>query len=218
GAGHGHRVLAFQAHVAGLAWLDDGAAFHPHHADHFAPAEHHLGTVVVAHAGHARVAAVFRVVQRQRRGDRLAGAEADRIDGLVAGQGRDGQRQAGGEKGGGNAGCHLECSLQWVRSSRRSRGDRGGGYTRRSAGRKERGVHGEYKIPGGKLVVVDLAVAGGRIANVQVSGDFFLEPPEALDAINAAVEGVPVDAGEEALTAAVAAALGPETQTFGITP
>lgn len=79
-------------------------------------------------------------------------------------------------------------------------------------------MHGEYKIPGGKLVVVDLAVAGGRIANVQVSGDFFLEPPEALDAINAAVEGVPVDAGEEALTAAVAAALGPETQTFGITP
>ena len=82
---------------------------------------------------------------------------------------------------------------------------------------QDNAAHGEYKIPGGKLVVVDLAVAGGRIDGVQVSGDFFLEPPETLDAINAAIDGMPADAGEEALTAAVAAALGPETQTYGIT-
>lgn len=79
-------------------------------------------------------------------------------------------------------------------------------------------MHGEYKIPGGKLVVVDLSVADGRIANVQVSGDFFLEPPEALDAINAAIDGMPADAGEDALAAAAAAALADGTQTYGITP
>ena len=79
-------------------------------------------------------------------------------------------------------------------------------------------AHGEYKVPGGKLVVVDLTIFGGRMTAVQVSGDFFLEPASALDAIDAALEGLPVDTGEAALAAAVAAALDPETQMFGITP
>ena len=48
-------------------------------------------------------------------------------------------------------------------------------------------AHGEYKVPGGKLVVVDLGVAEGRMTGVQVSGDFFLEPATALDDINAAL-------------------------------
>ena len=82
---------------------------------------------------------------------------------------------------------------------------------------QDNAAHGEYKIPGGKLVVVDLAVAGGRIDGVQVSGDFFLEPPETLDAINAALDGMPAAAGDEAPTAAVAAVLGPATQTYGLT-
>ena len=54
-------------------------------------------------------------------------------------------------------------------------------------------MHGEYKVPGGKLVVVDLAVAAGHLDQVQVSGDFFLEPDSALDAINAALQGLPAD-------------------------
>ncbi|MBJ6984385.1 biotin--protein ligase [Luteimonas sp. MC1750] len=78
--------------------------------------------------------------------------------------------------------------------------------------------HGEYKVPGGKLVVVDLALAGGRIASVQVSGDFFLEPASALDAINAALVGFPADAGEAELSAAVTAALDADTQLYGLTP
>ena len=45
-------------------------------------------------------------------------------------------------------------------------------------------MHGEYKVPGGKLVVADLEVRDGRLADVRISGDFFLEPPEALEAIN----------------------------------
>ena len=79
-------------------------------------------------------------------------------------------------------------------------------------------AHGEYKVPGGKLVVVDLAITGGRMTAVQVSGDFFLEPDSALDTINAALEGSPVDTGEAALAAAATAALGPEAQLYGITP
>lgn len=42
-------------------------------------------------------------------------------------------------------------------------------------------MHGEYKVPGGKLIVVDLEVTDGRLTNVRLSGDFFLEPDEALD-------------------------------------
>ncbi|MCL6569457.1 MAG: biotin--protein ligase [Deinococcota bacterium] len=57
-------------------------------------------------------------------------------------------------------------------------------------------MHGEYKTPGGKLVVVDLEVYTGRLTRVQVSGDFFLEPEEALDRINAALEGLPATSDE----------------------
>jgi lipoate-protein ligase A len=79
-------------------------------------------------------------------------------------------------------------------------------------------MHGEYKVPGGKLVVVDLAVVDGRLTGVQVSGDFFLEPDSALEAMNAALEGLPADAGEPLLAAALQLALGTGTQLFGVTP
>lgn len=78
--------------------------------------------------------------------------------------------------------------------------------------------HGEYKVPGGKLVVVDCVVVDGRLARVQVSGDFFLEPDEALEAIRAALEGQPADSDQAQLAATVAAALDPETRLYGITP
>jgi lipoate-protein ligase A len=37
------------------------------------------------------------------------------------------------------------------------------------------------KVPGGKLVVVDLDLDDGRLRDVRVSGDFFLEPDDALE-------------------------------------
>ncbi|HXF02485.1 MAG TPA: lipoate--protein ligase family protein, partial [Arthrobacter sp.] len=46
--------------------------------------------------------------------------------------------------------------------------------------------HGEYKVQGGKLVVVDFDVTEQRIVRPSVSGDFFLEPDEALADINSA--------------------------------
>ena len=44
-------------------------------------------------------------------------------------------------------------------------------------------MHGEFKVPGGKLVVVDLEVVDGRISDFRLAGDFFLEPDSALEAI-----------------------------------
>ena len=79
-------------------------------------------------------------------------------------------------------------------------------------------MHGEYKVPGGKLVVVDLSVADGHLSRVQVSGDFFLEPDSALESMNDALRGLPADAGEALLAAAIHVALGPGVQLYGVTP
>lgn len=64
-------------------------------------------------------------------------------------------------------------------------------------------MHGEYKAPAGKLVVVDAEVADGRLRGVEVSGDFFLEPPEALDLITAALEGAPAGLAEDEIASRI---------------
>ncbi|WP_432070388.1 lipoate--protein ligase family protein [Streptomyces sp. AA1529] len=78
-------------------------------------------------------------------------------------------------------------------------------------------MHGEYKIPGGKLVVVDLDDRDGVLRDVRVAGDFFLEPDEALDAIDRALEGAPSDTDTAGLTARIEAALPPGTAMYGLT-
>lgn len=79
-------------------------------------------------------------------------------------------------------------------------------------------LHGERKTPGGKLAVVDLEVADGRLANVTVSGDFFLEPPETLEALRTALEGAPADAGVAELTRRLAAAVPDGAELIGVSP
>lgn len=76
-------------------------------------------------------------------------------------------------------------------------------------------MHGEFKVPGGKLVVVDLSVADGRLTNVRVSGDFFLEPDEALAAIDAALTDLPVESDAKTIAATVTAALPEGTTMLG---
>ncbi|GAB5079936.1 lipoate--protein ligase family protein [Arthrobacter sp. AD-310] len=78
-------------------------------------------------------------------------------------------------------------------------------------------LHGEYKVPGGKLVVADLAVAGGVLTDVSISGDFFLEPDEALLDINRALTGLPETTPAADLAAAVAASLPADAVLFGFT-
>ena len=76
-------------------------------------------------------------------------------------------------------------------------------------------LHGEYKVPGGKLVVVDLDVADGLLTGVSVSGDFFLEPDDALQDINRALTGLPETTTAAELSAAVTASLPPGSVLFG---
>ncbi|WP_158886086.1 lipoate protein ligase C-terminal domain-containing protein [Rhodanobacter sp. L36] len=79
-------------------------------------------------------------------------------------------------------------------------------------------MHGEYKMPGGKLVVIDLEVREGRIADVQLSGDFFLEPDSALQAINAALEGQATQSTEADLVERMQSALGADVTMYGVSP
>ncbi|MDJ1132724.1 lipoate--protein ligase family protein [Streptomyces iconiensis] len=78
-------------------------------------------------------------------------------------------------------------------------------------------MHGEYKIPGGKLVVVDLDKQDEVLRNVQVAGDFFLEPDEALFALTRALEGAPATTDAEGLTRRIKAALPEGTVMYGLT-
>jgi lipoate---protein ligase len=78
-------------------------------------------------------------------------------------------------------------------------------------------LRGEYKVPGGKLVAVDVRVEDGRLAGVALSGDFFLEPDDALGRIDAALTGQPEDLGVAGLAAAVDAALRPTDTLVGFT-
>lgn len=63
--------------------------------------------------------------------------------------------------------------------------------------------HGQYKVRGGKLVSVDVTVADERIGTAHVFGDFFLEPDDALEDLNAALVGMPATSTTAELTSAV---------------
>ena len=79
-------------------------------------------------------------------------------------------------------------------------------------------MRGEYKVPGGKLVAIDIEAAEGRIARAALSGDFFLEPDEALEDINGALMGMPDDASVDDLAAAITARLPEGARLIGFTP
>jgi lipoate-protein ligase A len=79
-------------------------------------------------------------------------------------------------------------------------------------------MHGEYKVPGGKLVVVDLEVRDGRIAEFRLAGDFFLEPDTALDAIDRAVNGLPVESDAASIAGAITTGLPDDAVLLGFSP
>ena len=58
------------------------------------------------------------------------------------------------------------------------------------------------KVPNGKLIRVDLTY-DDRIESVTISGDFFLEPPEAREELERAIEGHSNDVDREELLAAI---------------
>lgn len=59
---------------------------------------------------------------------------------------------------------------------------------------------GEYKVPGGKLVAAEVEVTDGRLSSVHISGDFFLEPDDALERIDAALVDMPATATVKQMT------------------
>ena len=79
-------------------------------------------------------------------------------------------------------------------------------------------MHGEYKVPGGKLVVVDVEVSEGRLVEVEVSGDFFLYPEEALGDITRALEGMQAGLDGEAIAERVRHELRPGAELLGTSP
>ncbi len=78
-------------------------------------------------------------------------------------------------------------------------------------------MHGEYKVPGGKLVVADLDIIDDQLRNVLITGDFFLEPETTLATLTASLEGMPSDATEADLAARIAEA-SQGSEMLGITP
>ncbi|TWP37145.1 lipoate--protein ligase family protein [Leekyejoonella antrihumi] len=79
-------------------------------------------------------------------------------------------------------------------------------------------MRGEYKVVGGKLVAVEVAVDNDRLSRVSVSGDFFLEPDEALEDIDAALTGMPAAASVDQLAHAITGALDPSVRLIGFSP
>lgn len=79
-------------------------------------------------------------------------------------------------------------------------------------------MHGEFKTPGGKLVVVDFDIQDGRLSNVMISGDFFLYPEDALPALSGALEGADrtLDAG--ALAERIRLGFPPGAELLGTSP
>lgn len=79
-------------------------------------------------------------------------------------------------------------------------------------------MHGEYKTPGGKLVVVDFDVVDGRFKNMVVSGDFFLYPDDELAALTGALEGVDIELDDESFAERIRMDLHPDTELLGTSP
>ena len=78
--------------------------------------------------------------------------------------------------------------------------------------------HGEYKTVGGKLVIADFSIEDGQLCDVSISGDFFLEPAEALQEINKALNGMPVSATQDELSGAILERLSPDVEMIGFSP
>lgn len=79
-------------------------------------------------------------------------------------------------------------------------------------------MKGEYKVPGGKLIVVEASERDGQLVDVAISGDFFLEPDDALEAMTRAIEGLPVTADAGEIARRVRDALPDDVVMLGVHP
>jgi lipoate---protein ligase len=77
---------------------------------------------------------------------------------------------------------------------------------------------GEYKVPGGKLVVAEFTVVAGRLADVRITGDFFLFPDDAIRDIAAALNGAAANASPSEWAALIRSAVGLHVEMLGFGP
>ncbi|MDY6766483.1 MAG: biotin--protein ligase [Candidatus Nanohaloarchaea archaeon] len=75
----------------------------------------------------------------------------------------------------------------------------------------------ELKVEGGKLLRADVTF-DETIQDVELHGDFFVYPEEALDTLEAALEGVETGAGQERLSELVEHSLDADTRLVGFAP
>jgi len=65
-------------------------------------------------------------------------------------------------------------------------------------------MHGSatVNVTDGKMLAVDVTY-DDQLTDVRLTGDFFLEPPESREALEAAIDGQPVGVSHEALVEAI---------------
>ena len=50
-----------------------------------------------------------------------------------------------------------------------------------------------YKVPGGKLLKIDVHLSGHIIEDIEIRGDFFVHPEDAIDKLNEFLTGSSLD-------------------------
>ena len=58
-------------------------------------------------------------------------------------------------------------------------------------------LEASQKVPDGKMVEIELETDSGKVKQARIRGDFFLEPPEKLEKLEARIEGLETDTGKE---------------------
>ncbi|AFZ83654.1 hypothetical protein BCUE_0586 [Candidatus Kinetoplastibacterium blastocrithidii TCC012E] len=77
-------------------------------------------------------------------------------------------------------------------------------------------IHVGYKVPNGKLIKIDFEITKDKkFKNVQISGDFFLEPPEFLDVLNNKLNGLSIYLNELEIKNIIDASLDKNVKMFG---
>lgn len=66
----------------------------------------------------------------------------------------------------------------------------------------------EEKIPGGKLVCMEVWAEGGTVSRVSITGDFFLHPEERITDIENSLVGIRINAEDLAIAARLDEAIG----------
>jgi lipoate-protein ligase A len=66
----------------------------------------------------------------------------------------------------------------------------------------------EEKIPGGKLVAIEVWAEAGLVTKAKITGDFFLHPEDAIDGLERSLAGLPLSCGEAEAESRLRACLG----------